>query len=102
MDAYSRVMILLIALSFLTVMWVNFWVKKAREARQMRTNILKIPKIEPVVSSSVNQPAVAQAASNKSLDENLLILSVIAKPNDHFASYDLLQAISSVGMQFGA
>src|SRR3990167_3842499 len=33
--------------------------------------------------------------------ENLFILSVMAKPDAHFASYDLLQAISHAGLQFG-
>jgi cell division protein ZipA len=33
--------------------------------------------------------------------EDLLMLSVVAKPNNYFGSYDLLQAISATGMQFG-
>ena len=33
--------------------------------------------------------------------DNLLILSVMAKPNSRFASYDLLQAIATIGMQYG-
>lgn len=33
--------------------------------------------------------------------ENFIVLSVFAKPNSHFASYDLLQAISATGMQYG-
>jgi len=33
--------------------------------------------------------------------DKLLTISVFAKPHNHFASYDLLQAISSTGMQFG-
>jgi cell division protein ZipA len=34
--------------------------------------------------------------------EDFIIISVIAKPNQPFASYDLLQTISATGMQFGA
>ena len=34
-------------------------------------------------------------------DDTLLVLSVMAKPGARFASYDLLQAISSAGLQFG-
>lgn len=33
---------------------------------------------------------------------DLIIIHVVAKPNQHFASYDLLQAIAATGMQFGA
>lgn len=33
---------------------------------------------------------------------DFIIINVIAKPGQHFASYDLLQAISATGMQFGA
>lgn len=33
---------------------------------------------------------------------DFIIINVIAKPGHHFASYDLLQAISATGMQFGA
>ena len=39
--------------------------------------------------------------SKKVLDDTLLVLSVMAKPGARFASYDLLQAISSAGLQFG-
>lgn len=33
--------------------------------------------------------------------DDIIIISVLAKPNHHFASYDLFQAISATGMQFG-
>ncbi|MCD6038815.1 MAG: zipA [Gammaproteobacteria bacterium] len=34
--------------------------------------------------------------------QDFIIIHVMAKPGKHFASYDLLQAISATGMQFGA
>lgn len=37
----------------------------------------------------------------KKYDNNLLVLNIFAKPNHHFASYDLLQAITAAGMQYG-
>ena len=37
-----------------------------------------------------------------SLMQDLVIISIVAKPNQPFASYDLLQAISATGMKFGA
>jgi len=33
--------------------------------------------------------------------DDLLVISVAAKPDAHFAGYDLLQAITATGMQFG-
>lgn len=38
---------------------------------------------------------------SNTIQHNLLILNVFAKPNSHFASYDLIQAISGTGMQYG-
>lgn len=35
------------------------------------------------------------------LRNGLLVINVMAKPGDQFASYDLLQAISATGLQFG-
>lgn len=34
--------------------------------------------------------------------KDLLVLHVLAKPDCYFAAYDLLQAITATGMQFGA
>ena len=36
------------------------------------------------------------------MTQDFIIISVVAKPDQQFASYDLLQAISATGMQFGA
>jgi cell division protein ZipA len=33
--------------------------------------------------------------------QDTLMISVLAKPNDTFAGYDLLQAIATAGLQFG-
>lgn len=34
--------------------------------------------------------------------QDFIIISIVAKPNQQFVSYDLFQAISATGMQFGA
>jgi len=39
---------------------------------------------------------------NDNRAHDFIIISVVAKPNQPFASYDLFQAISATGMQFGA
>lgn len=36
------------------------------------------------------------------ITQDFIIINVVAKPNQPFASYDLLQAITATGMQFGA
>ncbi|MDR3478765.1 MAG: cell division protein ZipA C-terminal FtsZ-binding domain-containing protein [Gammaproteobacteria bacterium] len=41
------------------------------------------------------------AKTKDDLAKDLLIINVFAKPNHQFFSYDLLQAISATGMQFG-
>ncbi len=42
------------------------------------------------------------ASDVSSITQDFVIISVVAKPGQPFASYDLLQAISATGMQFGA
>lgn len=47
------------------------------------------------------KPSEQQSTIAKEANHDLLILGVFARPGQQFASYDLLQAISSAGMQFG-
>lgn len=45
---------------------------------------------------------LAPAKSSKTpLPQDLIVMSVLAKPSHPFVSYDLLQSLSSAGMQFG-
>jgi len=99
MDGYVwRIIFILIALSFLAIMWLATLMKKPAMAAEKGETMLP--------SETRRDPAIQQQEQIKPVthkqQDDLLILSVIAKQNDHFASYDLLQAISSVGMQFGA
>lgn len=56
----------------------------------------KIPPTENVAPAvTVAKEEVIKPANN------LLVMSIFAKPNSHFASYDLLQSIFATGMQFG-
>jgi cell division protein ZipA len=49
------------------------------------------------------QPVVSlqDHAEPKASDDDIIIISVLAKPPEQFASYDLLQAIAATGMKFG-
>lgn len=58
---------------------------------------------QPATSSQkeeVLKEQAVQETKDSSLD-SILIISVFAKPNSTFGSYDLLQAITATGMQFG-
>jgi cell division protein ZipA len=59
--------------------------------------------LAPVQRTAQPQPEiiVEQAEPELPLDDDYIIISVFAKPQMHFGSYDLLQAITSTGMQFG-
>lgn len=52
----------------------------------------------PTQQQTTSEPVVRQEPT---MLNNLLVMSVVARPGAHFGSYDLLQAISSTGMQFG-
>jgi cell division protein ZipA len=57
------------------------------------------PQFQPVVVKTVEvKPAPPPA---KKLADDFLILTVAARNNNKFASYDLLQSITATGMQFG-
>lgn len=61
--------------------------------------------VAPVMKSTVTmQPKkIADVAPEKQMrtPPNLLVMSVMARLGTHFESYDLLQALSSAGLQFG-
>jgi len=61
----------------------------------------KIRKPHPQTIEKTNEVLAATHEKNKMMPPNLLVLSVMAKKNSRFESYDLLQAISAAGMQFG-
>ncbi len=62
----------------------------------------EIRKPHPQAVAKTNEVLSASTSEDKSLfPPNLLVLSMMAKKDCRFESYDLLQAISSTGMQFG-
>lgn len=58
-------------------------------------------KAHPQTIERTNEVLSATHERSKALPPNLLVLSVMAKKGSRFESYDLLQAISAAGMQFG-
>jgi FtsZ-interacting cell division protein ZipA len=51
----------------------------------------------PQMKFAHHVPPISVAA-----EDDIIIISVLAKPPEQFASYDLLQSISATGMQYGA
>lgn len=50
----------------------------------------------------VSKMVAKQSPQQDNIKDDFIVINVIAKNNGHFASYDLLQAISATGMQYGA
>lgn len=63
-------------------------------------NLEPEPKIETAMRMSDIKPAPKKPIQ-VARPEDLLVLSIIAKPDQYFVSYDLIQAISGAGLQFG-
>lgn len=61
----------------------------------------EIRKPHPKTVEKKNEVISAAHEKSKVMPANLLILSVMAKKEGRFESYDLLQAISAAGLQFG-
>ena len=112
MEEYLRVGLLLVAALILFFIILEAWLRR-RRFKVVDSSILKLNNdnnthhfIEPSytsTSTTIEEPTVDTAPTNKveNIDDDFLIISVLARPGAQFGSYDLLQAISSTGMQFG-
>ncbi len=123
MDNYLRITVLIaIALILLFLLFAN----KKHVSQSTRDTDEEMPMIFSDLKDDFDreflmktEPHFEETQSSFALDEKpddlfltkptasvnlptLLTLSVMAKPRSSFASYDLLQAISASGMQFGA
>ena len=74
----------------------QFSLSEPDESSLLRNDEIHIESAQPIVQP---QPTVNKMKNQ--FDQDLVIISIFAKPGNHFASYDLLQAISATGMQFG-
>lgn len=114
MEDILRFSLLMVAGFVLFLIILDAWLRRRR---------LKSAKISPVLLNAtgtthqLKEPMLSDCAfhlpkteepfrpepklNEEELKNDLLILSIFAKPNNPFVSYDLLQAISNTGMQFG-
>ena len=93
MDGEFRfgVILILIAAVLILILLIDAWFRERRKK-------IKEELQEPIV---IHHPPETKTTVQYILDD-LIIIHVIAKQGGHFASYDLLQAISATGMQYGA
>ncbi len=98
MNGYLRIALLVVVVIILLVMAIESRMRR-RSLREVDKSL--VPSVElkepefytPVETNNTSVKLETQPA--------LFVISVIAKPGQQFASYDLFQAISSAGMQFG-
>lgn len=112
MDGSLRLVLLAIALVVLAVMWFDTLFRKRRmnfietQTEKEEYDFSEMDSWESP-SESQQEPIFSDVSSAKTkplenkYQRDLLVLSVMAKPGSHFASYDLLQAISAADLQFG-
>jgi cell division protein ZipA len=115
MEAYIQLGLLLLASIFLALILFETWMKRRRyKVADISLKDLRSRPVDQVIkeancslslapSEPVLQATSSLTTSKKEMDpaNPILVLSVLAKPNTRFASYELLQAITATGMQFG-
>lgn len=118
MEDYLRYGLLLIAAVILALILTESWVRRRRLRLAELSSVS--PPIEPTHSNFSRQQAgmdtdqcimslpkteeplnLASKSDAPQPESDILTVSVFAKPNTRFVSYDLLQSISATGMEFG-
>lgn len=119
MEVYLRYGLLSIAGFIFLSIALEYWFRRRRlkmiEKTEMLTSSMDfsttslqedfsqpISQFESEVEELTEEPIDILPRPNANpFDNDVLILNIFAKPNQAFASYDLLQAISAAGLQFG-
>lgn len=114
MEDYLRFGLLSLAAVILVLILVESWLRRRRfklaQISMHNLNPAPARRTEPVAQGCTfilpptEKPApvlVTKHDETPNPANDLLVLSVFAKPNTHFASYELLQSIFATGMQFG-
>jgi cell division protein ZipA len=125
MESFLRLSLLFIAAFVIFLIFYDVWFRRVNRSCDTEELILKDTLSEPFITSN-QQPAQLEQDRESTLEEfnvsdkhasvfdeikthhntvpnadDIIIISVFAKANGFFASYDLLQAIFATGMQFG-
>jgi cell division protein ZipA len=119
MESLLRWGLLIIAVFIVSLIVYDVWFRRSHRSRHKEETIQNDGIFEPFLPSdkkdyqvdiepslSLNQPILTinqdtVSSRQSSRADDIIIISVLAKPAAHFASYDLFQAISATGMQYG-
>ena len=97
MEGFLRIGLLIVAAVIVSLMFFE-----SRSRRRMNASQQIQPgESEDFTYDSVVEPQPVVRSHREPSAADLLIMSVVAKPGTTFASYDLFQAISAVGLQYG-
>jgi cell division protein ZipA len=115
MDSILRWGLIFIAIFVVLLIFYDVWFRRA-SAMQRKNELpmneltsepslnsdLKLNELEdePTLHINLPQPKKEEQVADANAND-IIIISVLAKPGASFASYNLLQAISATGMQFG-
>lgn len=99
MESYLSFFLLLAAVAL--VAGVVFYLQKRGQYAAVQPFPMSAPPKEAFSSFTLEVPPHTPEVKKSPEEDTLLVLSVMAKPGARFASYELLQAISSAGLQFG-
>lgn len=110
MDVNFKLIIILCAAALLLILLVDAWFKERRLQTDNNMDCLtevaepelKNESAPIVVQGPVSKMVAKQDSPHSNIKDDFIIINVIAKNGEHFASYDLLQAISATGMQYGS
>lgn len=111
-ENYLRLGLLLIAAVIVTLILFEAW-NKRRHLKLMKSLDISNGSMNSLFDkedsfTDKNQVKLSEVQNKKSIQQqatnahDMLMVSVLAKPNRQFASYELMQAIVGAGFQFGA
>lgn len=103
MDVNFRFVVILVASVVILILLVDAWLRERRKQaadRKLETDVMAEMREEPFLGQSAGCE-VKKELSAEYLKEDLIVINVFAKNGASFSSYDLLQAISATGMQYG-
>lgn len=100
MEDYLRLGLLLLAAVILMLILFESW-QRRRRFKLAEMSVMSYQSMS--ASHDMNEPSYSAISPESTYDDadDIIMLSIFAKPNTYFASYELLQAIASTGMQYG-
>lgn len=105
MEDYLRLGFLAVGLIFFITLISGVWNKRKRLAVIRHQNTNREYRISDMhAHEKIAEPCLMRSPATEHTipqQNDLIVISILSKPDSYFASYDLMQAISSCGLQFG-